>query len=145
MRTESSAVSDGQVRVAKKVKSSEVDDIVKPKAMDLSYVEFYSGIGGWTMALEEAIERIPEVEFSLRRIAALDHSDLCTRVFEHNFGSDSQPKSFSIQRLTQRQVEEWNAVIWAMRPPCQPHTRQHSNQEEDLDVAPWSGQRTVGC
>lgn len=132
MRTECSAISDGQVRVAKKAKSGNEHDNVAPRT-DLSYVEFYSGIGGWTMALEEAVERIPEVDFTLRRIAALDHSNLCTSVFEHNFGADLHPKSFSIQHLTQSQVEEWNAVIWAMSPPCQPHTRQHSNQEEDLD------------
>ena len=24
----------------------------------LSYLEFYSGIGGWTMALEEALQRV---------------------------------------------------------------------------------------
>lgn len=99
--------------------------------MELSYVEFYSGVGGWTMALEEAIRLIPETKLRLRRIAALDHSDLCTKVFEHNFGSDK--KSFAIERLTLEQVEEWNATIWAMSPPCQPHTRQHSNQAEDLN------------
>ncbi len=98
--------------------------------LELSYVEFYSGVGGWTMALEEAIGRISGIHFRLRRIAALDHSDLCTKVFEHNFGSHD--KSFAIERLTLKQVEEWNATIWAMSPPCQPHTRQHSNQAEDL-------------
>jgi tRNA (cytosine38-C5)-methyltransferase len=102
---------------------------------ELSYVEFYSGVGGWTMALEEALTRLPSEKSGrkrrLRRIAALDHSDLCTRVFEHNFGTDK--KSFQIERLTLKQVEEWKANVWAMSPPCQPHTRQHANQEQDLN------------
>ena len=133
MRTESSSSSDAQVviKIARSGERDERDDTDERTVIALSYVEFYSGIGGWTMALEEAIKRIPGVDFSLRRIAALDHSDLCARVFEHNFGSDS--KLCSIERLTHSQLEEWNANIWLMSPPCQPHTRQHSNQEEDLD------------
>ena len=130
MRMESSSSLDAH-GFSTTARSSECDDADERIAVDLSYVEFYSGIGGWTMALEEAINRIPEFNFSLRRIAALDHSDLCTRVFEHNFGSDS--KSYSIERLTHSQLEEWNVDMWFMSPPCQPHTRQHSNQEEDLD------------
>lgn len=115
-------------RAAKKLRPNVENDAISGE--ELSYVEFYSGIGGWTMALEEAIGRIHERKFHLRRIAALDHSDLCTKVFEHNFGSD--PKSFAVERLTLQQVEEWKASVWVMSPPCQPHTRQHSNQSEDL-------------
>jgi tRNA (cytosine38-C5)-methyltransferase len=102
------------------------------ESLEIPYVEFYSGVGGWTMALEQALARIPGKNTNkLRRIAAFDNSDLCTRVFEHNFGSDK--KAFNIERLTLKQVEDWQATIWAMSPPCQPHTRQHSNQEEDLN------------
>jgi tRNA (cytosine38-C5)-methyltransferase len=98
----------------------------------ISYVEFYSGIGGWTMALDEALKKLPPQRKSrrLHRIAALDHSDLCTQTFEHNFGTDK--KSFRIERLTLKQVQDWDATVWTMSPPCQPHTRQHSNQSEDL-------------
>jgi tRNA (cytosine38-C5)-methyltransferase len=96
---------------------------------EISYVEFYAGIGGWTMALEEALGQTGNLR--LRRLAALDHSDLCTRAFEHNFGSDK--KSFAIERLSLQQVEDWSATVWAMSPPCQPHTRQHDNQSEDMN------------
>eukprot|EP00934_Nitzschia_sp_Nitz4_P007486 Nitzschia sp. Nitz4//scaffold48_size128905//39649//40935//NITZ4_003589-RA/size128905-processed-gene-0.111-mRNA-1//-1//CDS//3329552949//7476//frame0 len=103
---------------------------------DIRYVEFYSGVGGWTMALGQAIEKLQAAhpngdKYRLSRLAALDHSDLCTRTFQHNFGSDKQ--SFAIERLSLQQVEKWNATLWAMSPPCQPHTRQHSNQAEDLN------------
>jgi len=128
--------SDRDDMAAKKAKcSGPMDSSPQPVPMELSYIEFYSGVGGWTMALEKAIQHMNGVTFSLRRIAALDHSDLCTKVFEHNFGSSSSAcgKSTSIERLTKGQLEEWKATIWVMSPPCQPHTRQHSNQEEDLD------------
>ena len=176
----------------------------------ISYVEFYSGVGGWTMALEEALHKLgpllssiqtkksigttnlnhepkdnntnkdsstssdpsPEKKhmrhYELKRLAALDHSDLCVKVFSYNFvrakttpetavkPSDStksdktkrkrrpkdsnRQKSYSIERIPLRQLEEWSADVWAMSPPCQPHTRQHNDKnhrdqehKKDLD------------
>ena len=117
-----------RARASKRTKTgNDVDEATE----NISYVEFYSGIGGWTMAIEEALKRLaPTQKPSLERIAALDHSDLCTLVFQHNFGTDK--KSFRIEKLTIQQVHDWNATIWAMSPPCQPHTRQHGNQKQDL-------------
>jgi tRNA (cytosine38-C5)-methyltransferase len=112
---------------------------------EVSYVEFYSGIGGWTMALRDAFDRFSHAagatrnnkSFELKRLAALDHSDLCRQVFVHNFGdknpADTNTRTFSIGHLTLEQVEAWRATIYVMSPPCQPHTRQHTNQDQDLD------------
>jgi tRNA (cytosine38-C5)-methyltransferase len=122
-------------RSTKRTKRCAENESVQDDSIEISYVEFYSGVGGWTMALEEALSRLPPEargrKRRLRRIAALDHSDLCTRVFEHNFGTDK--KAFQIERLSLKQVEEWRATVWALSPPCQPHTRQHLNQAEDLN------------
>ncbi|KAG7367522.1 DNA methyltransferase [Nitzschia inconspicua] len=118
----------------------------------ITYVEFYSGVGGWTMALHEALERLsassyggdcdgktPQPKHTLKRLAALDHSDLCNRIYEYNFGPPLQSKTTkgpmattSIERLSVRQMETWAADVWLMSPPCQPHTRQHENQLHDL-------------
>lgn len=100
---------------------SKSDTTCNEGAPTITYVEFFCGIGGWTMALEEAYPG------PLERLAALDHSDLCRHVFQHNFGENCCSTA-SIETLTQSQVEEWNATIWAMSPPCQPYTRQHDNQ-----------------
>ena len=131
-------------RAIKKLKTTDGDaEQQQPKT--IKYVEFYSGVGGWTMALEQAWHRRVHEEGKdnngrkkLHRIAAFDNSDLCTKVFQHNFGSDDnkqqqKTKTFNIERLTLKQVEAWKANIWAMSPPCQPHTRQHSNQSNDLN------------
>lgn len=110
----------------------------------VTYVEFYSGIGGWTMALHEALDRMAAKDiapFRLQRLAALDHSDLCHSVFHHNFPPQAKEnkkrkrmdKTVSVEQLTQAQVEDWNAMVWTMSPPCQPHTRQHTHQKEDLE------------
>jgi tRNA (cytosine38-C5)-methyltransferase len=106
----------------------------------ITYVEFYAGIGGWTMALHEALQRCDgAAALSLQRLAALDHSDLCLSVLQHNLPDSSETgkkrkraQTAAIERVTLSLAEEWNADVWAMSPPCQPHTRQHSNQREEL-------------
>ena len=66
----------------------------------LTYLEFYSGIGGWGYALERACRSIvqgesDEVGLKLRAqlLAAYDHSDLSNSVFYHNHRSSSPPLS----------------------------------------------------
>ena len=115
------------------------------EAKNLTYVELYSGVGGWTMALEEAIRAVkPSVV--LHCAAALDHSDLCTEVYGHNHshhreggepsdktkGNRKRTSAIRIQDLTLDQMIAWKADLIMMSPPCQPHSRQHSNQEKDL-------------
>lgn len=88
---------------------------------DLSYLEFYSGVGGWTMAFEEALGRLENQDIppmKPKRVTAMDHSDLCNRVFEHNFGGDRKLMQKQIERLTKKQVEKWKSKFWFMSPPC---------------------------
>lgn len=136
----------------------------------LSYVEFYSGIGGWGYALENACQsigrassakmkheqkkpkltnriadrddgtRVHSLNITAQLLAAYDHSDLCNSVFMHNHTNydDSTKKSFKprqtpIEKITQKELESHAATIWCMSPPCQPHTRQHSNQYNERD------------
>lgn len=132
----------------------------------ITYLEFYSGIGGWGCALKEATDRINQSiqtggleSTTLKRLGAFDHSDLCNRVFHYNFSaentstikgqataevhqrqrkakkrkkSSSATKPVCIESLTKEQLEETCAFIWMMSPPCQPHSRQHNNQNEDI-------------
>jgi tRNA (cytosine38-C5)-methyltransferase len=111
----------------------------EPSPKTLSYVEFYSGVGGWTMALETAIQEVPEYSsFKLERLAALDNSDVCQHVMHHNFGTLGSKRkrpnqAVHIEKITISQVEDWRADIWLMSPPCQPHTRQHDKQSLDLE------------
>lgn len=128
------------------------------------YIEFFAGVGGWTMALQQAVKRVfpTTKEIDLRCCAALDHSDLCTTVYQHNFiprqkeqsrrnnnnqrrkkkakkdtkgAACARMKTTSIERLTVQQLADWKADLWMMSPPCQPHTRQHANQQADLQDA----------
>jgi len=71
----------------------------------------------------------------------LDHSDLFTKVYQHNHHNHNndnnnknnfRPSTTSIEKLTVKKAEQWNASTCAMSPPCQPHARQHDHQNEDL-------------
>ncbi|KAL3796452.1 hypothetical protein HJC23_004249 [Cyclotella cryptica] len=144
----------------------------------LSYLEFYSGIGGWGYALEHACRSIQHATLAMmmdqrcrhqkkpkllsasinkesaslhpfhidaKLLAAYDHSDLCNSVFMHNHASYTEPAQSSnepsqykprqtpIERITKEELESHSANIWCMSPPCQPHTRQHSNQHKEMD------------
>ena len=64
----------------------------------LTYLEFYSGIGGWGYALEHACRSIVQGEsddgglrLRAQLLAAYDHSDLCNGVFYHNHRSSPPP------------------------------------------------------
>ncbi len=173
------------------------------KKVTLTYLEFYSGVGGWSFALKEACDNVNRrlrkdgngdgdirmymnmdmdmnmnmnMSFSTKCLGAYDHSDLCYQVFDHNFphvkkclerdgsttsGGDgdnsagagagdgdsdkkrrkkkqktksSHPqRPVAIEKLSKKHLEEKKADIWMMSPPCQPHTRQHSNQKEDVN------------
>ncbi|KAL7579209.1 hypothetical protein ACA910_011375 [Epithemia clementina (nom. ined.)] len=59
----------------------------------LRYLEFYAGIGGWRLALEQAMAAIMVdadnlVPVETHCVAALDHSDLCVQVYQFNFGTN---------------------------------------------------------
>jgi tRNA (cytosine38-C5)-methyltransferase len=107
------------------------------------------------MALEKAVALLNEActdEFSrheagpitIECCAAMDHSDLCNAVYEHNFlsGRNSDEiasvsrkrpmKSVRIEQVTVQDLLKWKADLWMMSPPCQPHTRQHENQAKDI-------------
>lgn len=96
----------------------------------LSYIELYAGVGGWSMALERAVV---SYGWKVHCLAALDHSDLCAHVYRHNF-PDNRYLTKPIEKLlTVDQMIQWSADILLMSPPCQPHSRQHDNNNRDLD------------
>ena len=94
----------------------------------LTYLEFFSGIGGWTLALEKACRDISAnsntscdapSNISVRRLASYDHSDLCNAAFAHNFvssdgGSDAKPPAEKRHKKNQK------GAATARRPPPPP-------------------------
>ena len=132
------------------------------KITSLTYLEFYSGIGGWGYALEHACRSINNknkndgndgsILLQPLLLAAYDHSDLCNSVLLHNhkfpnMSSSSISENINnkkrkkqslasqtpIEKLTLQTLSSLNANIWCMSPPCQPHTRQHTNQMNEMN------------
>jgi len=134
------------------------------KITSLTYLEFYSGIGGWGYALEHACRSInnnknkndgndgSDILLQPQLLAAYDHSDLCNSVLLHNhkspdISSSSIPSSANkkrkkqqslasqtpIEKLSLETLSSFNANCWCMSPPCQPHTRQHTNQMNEMN------------
>eukprot|EP00527_Entomoneis_sp_CCMP2396_P009421 CAMPEP_0198138966 /NCGR_PEP_ID=MMETSP1443-20131203/2311_1 /TAXON_ID=186043 /ORGANISM="Entomoneis sp., Strain CCMP2396" /LENGTH=514 /DNA_ID=CAMNT_0043800923 /DNA_START=73 /DNA_END=1617 /DNA_ORIENTATION=+ len=124
----------------------QLDELVHEKKC-INYLELYAGVGGWRMALEQAIDEQGDIfsNSTTRCVAALDHSDLCTTVYRHNFDTSScgskqsssistEAKTTGIEKITKDQLTTTlQADVWFASPPCQPHTRQHNNQEKEKD------------
>jgi site-specific DNA-cytosine methylase len=102
-------------------------------SLQLTYLEFYSGIGGWGYALEHALRNIaaaavapqPHLHLTCRLLGAFDHSDLCKSVFSHNHNQDNKKlvRQTPIERITQQELEALAAQIWCMSPV----SRRHNN------------------
>ena len=110
----------------------------------LTYVEFYAGVGGWSSALHQVVQEL-QPTVSLVCAAAIDHSDLCMSVYRHNHArhdvsrcpgdpprKKKEKTAVRIEDLTPDELVQWKAEIFLMSPPCQPHSRQHTNQATDL-------------
>ena len=108
---------------------------------ELRAVEFYSGVGGWTMALEQA-RQVRDGIPAVRVVAAFDHSTVCNRVFAANHSTRDElcgkqpsesgpvPSQKPIERLSAADLDELAADLWLMSPPCQPYTRQRNTLED---------------
>ena len=124
--------------MAEKRKMSEMASLAGPPRR-LRFIEFYAGVGGWTTALQLVADRLTDTSgtaVALECCAALDHSDLCNSVYQHNHRRTLQTcRQRRIEEISPEQLNQWSAGMWLMSPPCQPHTRQHSNQDKDLEDA----------
>ncbi len=75
-------------------------------------LELYSGIGGFAVAATANGWNVVE---------AIDINELAASVYSHNFGH--APSVRTIESLPRLDVEELQADLWWMSPPCQPFTR----------------------
>jgi len=90
--------------------------------MDLSAIEFFSGIGGWARAIQIANLKIA-VEH------AFDINDSGNNTYFHNF--HLKPSTKSIVNLTTTYIDSLNVQVWLMSPPCQPFTRNNDSSKRD--------------
>jgi len=89
----------------------------------LRAVEFYSGIGGWSYAAENVSAALG---IQIKVVAAFDVSTTCNAIYESNLGL--RPSQRPIEKLSLDELDSFQADLWMMSPPCQPHTRQRNNE-----------------
>lgn len=84
-------------------------------------IEFFSGLGGWRLALAGRAEVV----------AAYDISPAANRTYALNHGHE--PLARELATLPARQLEAHRADTWVMSPPCQPFCRMGNRSDlEDL-------------
>ena len=63
-------------------------------------------------------------------VAAFDVNAIGNQVYEYNFGA--KPIERDLSTVTARELQDFNANLFLMSPPCQPYTRQgHRRGSED--------------
>lgn len=91
---------------------------------ELTAIEFFSGIGGWSSALRN-------IGFSCRVVQAYDINTAANEVYEANY--HHKPSGKSILNLTSTLLDKLSAKIWMMSPPCQPFTRNNTTDSRDVN------------
>ena len=87
-------------------------------------VEFFSGIGGWSMSLQRSIARSAEV------VAAFDVNADANAAYALNFGR--QPLTRNLETLSAEAMDQLGADLLMMSPPCQPFTRSNASPQRDM-------------
>ncbi len=106
---------------------------MKESSNNLRMIEFFSGIGGMRLAVEEAL-------LSLDTSNSKDHLSFCqaydislyaNRTYKHNFINDQ----VSTKLVEQLKVQDLDgkADLWTMSPPCQPFTMTRGAKGLDMD------------
>ena len=86
-------------------------------------LEFFSGVGGMRYAAECWADLAGNADAAtpvVRVAASFEISEVCNRIYDHNFGD--KPKTKSIEHLDAAYLDRFQADTWLMSPPCQPYT-----------------------
>ncbi|RUS32813.1 S-adenosyl-L-methionine-dependent methyltransferase [Jimgerdemannia flammicorona] len=77
-------------------------------------LEFFSGIGGlhYGFHLSGVLGEV---------VSSFDVNTVGNEVYRHNFNKD--PNNTSIDTLSAKDIDRYQANCWLMSPPCQPYTR----------------------
>ena len=122
------------------------------ESSNLRLMEFFSGIGGMRLAVEQALQEIddeegghggmvdPAVPFRTS-CQAYDISLHANRCYQHNFiRKDGSTRSQVDDKVSTKLVEQLKAVdldgkadLWTMSPPCQPFTSTRGSKGLDMD------------
>ena len=113
-----------KTEIAKQKLKQSINNAEKQKAR-FRVLEFYSGLGGWSCALQGSV-----IDDDHEVLSAFDLNTIANEVYRHNH-TTLLPNPRSIDQLTAEQLDGWQANVWCMSPPCQPFTRQNTTTCRD--------------
>lgn len=87
--------------------------------MGIKVLELFSGIGGMRCGIVKALASESDAEISFK---AVDLNLLCNEIYSNSFSETAE--SLDISSISKEWLQNVNADIWTMSPPCQPYTRQ---------------------
>ena len=120
-------------------------DVCNRHKKTIRMVEFFSGIGGMRLAVTNALkqqQRQEQDSMSLELCQAYDISLYANETYKHNFNGDVA-KTKLVEQLTVKQLDEMNANLWTMSPPCQPFTRTRDSKQLDLEDKRCNGLKSL--
>ena len=96
-------------------------------------IEFFSGIGGWSRALDLLFSSSSSSTCSSHFVevcSAYDVNPNANAVYEHNY-PNLKVSTRSIVNISTKEIDALKADMWVMSPPCQPFTRNNETQNRD--------------
>lgn len=88
---------------------------------ELRVLEFFSGIGGYHIALKE-------LGAPFKVVAAVEISSNANQIYTHNF-PETPILEKNICGLKSKDIDKLNANVFVMSPPCQPYSRQGNKKD----------------
>jgi len=118
----------------------------------LNVLEFFCGIGGMRLALEQAVAMLNEkftnndetnsnsnLLFKIESITAVDINVNAMQTYEHNFHSNNAPSASYSSKFIAKLIEQikvsdldGKANMWTMSPPCQPFCGMMFSKHKDM-------------
>jgi site-specific DNA-cytosine methylase len=90
-----------------------------PRAHSCRALELFCGVGGFAAATGDRVEIV----------AAVDINRVALEVYRHNF--DHPVVAASVESIPRSRLQEWDADLWWLSPPCQPFTRRGRRLDTD--------------
>ncbi|KAM3571028.1 hypothetical protein VYU27_006914 [Nannochloropsis oceanica] len=96
-------------------------------------LEFYSGIGGWSEALELAMRQLGRGKEDVQVSASFEINLMANDVYAAQVKDPPRPRPTArlIESLTVNDLEKQAVALWMLSPPCQPYTRNNKTEKRD--------------
>lgn len=116
---------------------------IESKKDGLRMIEFFSGIGGMRIAVENALQQKQPSAFQcVSKCQAYDISLHANRCYKANFQKEATVCTKLVEQLKLKDLDG-KADLWTMSPPCQPFTKTRGAKGLDTDDKRCEGLKAI--